>query len=904
MERERTGAANRAAATVPPPHAADPETLLGALATSIDAGLDTADARRRRRRSGLNVLVTRPPRAWYRILLDQFASLMVGLLGVAALLALFLGQLLESASVVAVILLNAAIGYVTELRAVRSMEALRSLSVTRVNVRRHGRLTSIPARGLVPGDIVVLDAGDVVSADLRLLETSKLQINESVLTGESMPVNKQVDAVPASAALPERLSMAYSGTAVTRGSAVALVIATGMDTELGRIADLVSSAAPAATPLEARIDQLSRQFMWIALALAAAVGIAGAFAATDPYVMIEAAIALAVATVPEGLPMVATLALARGMWRMARRNALIERLSAVETLGSTTVILTDKTGTLTQNRMTVTDLVLATGTHMEAGSKGVHAADGSLPDQQDQRLLNEAALVAALCSNAELSGGDLVGEPMEVALLALALGISPDLEQRCLAYPELAEIAFDPERKMMATLHRAPEGDVWFAVKGAPGAVIRSCERLAGSSGLLDAAMSDSWLRRAEALAAQGLRVLALAAKRTPVQQDTPYSGLTLLALVGLSDPPRDDVADAIRACRQAGIRVVMVTGDHAGTAMHIAAATGLAEEQGAVVVEGDELGTATQLDAFLDAPVFARVTPAQKLALIEAFQRRGEVVAMLGDGVNDAPALRKADIGIAMGRRGSQVARQASDMVLSDDRFGSIVQAVFQGRVIFGNIRRFIIYLMSCNLSELLAVGLAALVGAPLPLLPLQILYLNLVTDVFPAFALGAGEGEPAIMRRPPRPPSEPLLARRHWLQIAAGALVIAAATLSAFALCLTVLRMPPAQAVTVSFLTLALAQVWHVFNVRARGSSLVSNEITRDPFVWGAVVLCGVLIALPVYTPVLGTILGLALPGPAGIGIALAFSFVPLLVGQIERSFAGPQRPGPQPGAAVASG
>lgn len=866
---------NNSALSVANPHAKPAEVVLRELNVDAETGLDTVEARHRRARHGLNRLRQQPPKKRILILLNQLRSVIVLLLSAAAIAAFAYGHIGEATAIVCVIVLNTLIGFVTELRAVRSMEALRKLSVVTVNVLRHGRMTLIPARGLVPGDIVMLEAGDVASADMRLIHASKVQCNESILTGESLPVRKSVEPVEADALLSDRTCMLYLGTAITRGAGVGVVTCTGNDTELGRIAQLVREAESGPTPLERRIDELSRQLMWVALILAAAVGLAGIATGRNLLLMIESAIALAVATVPEGLPMVATLALARGMWRMARQQALIEKLSAVETLGATTVILTDKTGTLTKNEMAVTRLTLASGTEVPLGPPNLRD-DPAVPTERDAdaELLEDLIAVAVLCNNAYLDGGDSVGDPTEIALLQMADGFGVDQQSIVVEMPEVREYAFDPDAKLMATVHECGANAYFFAVKGAPESVL---SKLAATT-----ETTEHWYRHADEMARAGLRVLGLAGKRTTTDSEPPYQNLTLYGLVGLADPPREDVGEAIRRCQTAGVRVIMVTGDHGATARNIALSTGVVADEDALVVEGGELGD--DPGSYPDAPIFARVTPAQKLQIISALQARGEIVAMTGDGVNDAPALKKADIGIAMGRRGSQVAREAADMVLLDDDFHTIARAIGQGRVIFGNIRKFVIYLMSCNVSELLTIGLASFSGAPLPLLPLQILYLNLVTDVFPAFALGAGEGEKNVMHRPPRAPDEPLLDARHWRGIALGAAYITFATLIAFGLSLTVFALDPGAAVTLSFLTLALAQLWHVFNMRGADSHWLNNEVTRNRFVWGAVVVCLVLIFAPIYIPPAAQLLSLTPPPIPALATAVTLSIFPLLLGQLQ--------------------
>lgn len=878
-------------------HTLAPDDVLRRLQVESAEGLGRGELRRRQHRFGPNLLRDSRPRSALAILYGQIKSLIVVLLATAAALSFAFGHWTEGLAVTVVIVMNTIIGFVTEIRAVRSMEALRRLSVVTAKVRRDGKIREIPSRQLVPGDIVILDAGDIVSADLRLISASILRCDESVLTGESVPVGKTTDALPVGTPLSERINLVFQGTAVTSGTAEGVVIATGMTTELGRIAALADQAEEPSTPLEKRLDDLSHQLVWITLVLVALIGGAGVYSGKPPLLMIETAIALAVAAVPEGLPMVATLALARGMWRMARRNALISRLTAVETLGATTVILTDKTGTLTQNRMTVIELALPDGNIGVTPSGFIE--DGEAIGTGGHAFLREALETAILCNNAALEPEPghpdevrVVGDPMEGALLVAGRKASLDREDVSANWPEVREEAFDPKLRMMATVHRGEDG-FRVAVKGAPEAVMERAQFVseAGERRLLDDRDRAAWRDRVADLAGRGLRVLALATGSTQNPEGDVYRDLTLLGLVGLHDPPREDAANAIRTCRQAGIRVVMVTGDHAGTAREIAGAVGLTDGVGEDIREGAELGEIPALSQdermkLLRVPIFARVSPRQKLDLISLFQASGEIVAMTGDGVNDAPALQQADIGIAMGRRGSQVAREAADVVLQDDAIGTLVHAIAEGRVIFANIRKFIVYLLSCNLSEIMIVGLAALSGLPLPILPLQILFLNLVTDVFPAFALGAGEGEKDIMEAPPRDPAEALLPGRLWAGIVAYSIVITAATLAGFMIAIDILGIDPKAAVTISFLTLALSQLWHVFNMRDAGTALLRNDITRNIFVWAAIVFCCGLILVAVYMPLVADILGLVPPSAAGWFLAAGLSLVPLIVGQLAKT------------------
>lgn len=862
------------------------ETVLEKLKTDLQHGLSESEVNRRLQKYGPNLLRRHKKRSLLRILWDQFKSIIIVLLVAAAVFAFWLGEFIDGLAILVVILLNTLIGFITELRAVRSMEALFKLGKVKTRVLREGAVQEIDAEKLVPGDIVLIEGGDIITADLRIIDSSKLQADESALTGESLPIAKHPQPLDEQNVLAERLNMLYKGTAVTRGSGEAVVVATGLETELGHISSLVEEAEDEQTPLEERLDTLGYRLIGVTLVIALFVIGSGIIAGKNLYLMVETGIALAVAAIPEGLPIVATIALAKGVRIMADKNALINRLSSVETLGSTGVICTDKTGTLTENRMTVTKIYLS-----EKGQVNLTKEDatpGRLPDIEldpDYRLALETA---ALCNNATLNHNDDggTGDPLEIALLqsARAGGIDvPELRRR---YPEEREEAFDPEIKMMATWNRV-DGRLRVSVKGGPGAVLEACNSVIvdGVSKTLDDEQRKYWKKVNEDLAAKGLRIIGLASKNVDDAEGDPYHNLSWIGLVALSDPPRTEIKPAIEECYQAGIRVVMVTGDQVATAQYIANEIGLANS--GAVVHGSEL-TATDGSTsanLLNASIFARISPQQKLDLIDMFQRQGHIVAMTGDGVNDAPALKKADIGIAMGQRGTQVAREAADMVLTDDAFSTIVTAIEQGRVIFGNIQRFIYYLMSCNVSEVMVVGIASLLGTPLPILPLQILFLNLVTDVFPALALGVGKAEGNVMQHPPRDPNKPILGRQQWLGIAFYGFLITVSVLGALFIALYYLELPPREAVTISFLTLAMAQLWHVFNMIGSTADLIDNPITRNSYVWGALVLCVGLLLLAIYIPSIASVLQVSPPSLYGWGTVLAMSLVPLILGQFKK-------------------
>jgi P-type Ca2+ transporter type 2C len=917
--RRRAGPEDGGASVVDQPWTREWREIAEQLSVDPEQGLSKSEAQKRLEKYGPNRLREAERKSTWQIFIEQFKSLIMGLLAAAAVLSFAFGEIVEGGAIVIVILINAVIGFVTELRAVRSMEALQELSSVDAKVRRDGQATEIPAEEIVPGDVVILQGGDVITADLRLIEASKLQADESALTGESAPVGKVTSPIEdEDTPLAERESMAFKGTAVTRGAGEGIAVATGLATELGQISSLVAEAEEEATPLEVRLEKLGRKLIWVTLGIAVIVAISGIIAGRDLLLMVETAIALAVASVPEGLPIVATVALARGMWRMAQRNALINKLSSVETLGATNVILTDKTGTLTENRMTLTRISLA-GATFEITGRGLategdfHRANGeeneadAIDPQEDERL-QRFLEIGVLCNDASFSitgdtgegaaeEGDAatVGDPLEVALLVGGAKTGMIREELLEKLPEAREVAFDADVKMMATYHELPDASGYrVAVKGALEAVIEAATQIWTEEGRqeLTEEQRETWHARNQALAEEGLRVIAMAFKEVDATEVEPYENLTFLGLAALLDPPREEVRDSIKACQDAGIDVVMVTGDQPATARTVALEVGLICDEDARVVYGQNLKsvedlTAEERDEILAAPIFARVSPKQKLDLIAVHQNSGAIVAMTGDGVNDAPALKKADIGVAMGQRGTQVAREAADMILKDDAFSSIVTAVEQGRVIFNNIRKFVLYLLSCNVAEIMIVGLASVANAPLPIRPLQILFLNLITDVFPALALGVGEGDPHIMEHSPRDPQEPILTRSHWIAITGYSTLITVGVLSVLALALTRFGMARERAVTLSFLTLAFAQLWHVFNMRDTDSGFLRNDITQNPYVWGALALCTVLLLIAVYVPFLADLLSLAQPGATGWALILVGSLMPWAVGQILHAF-----------------
>ncbi len=881
-------------AGVPAYHSLDPAVALARQESGRD-GLAEAEAESRRVRHGPNALSTTRPRSAWRILLDQLRGVVVLLLAAAAGIALVTGDALEAAAIAVVLVLNTLLGFFTELRARRAMEALLRLEAPRAVVVREGRARTVAARDLAPGDVVLLEAGASVPADGRVLEEADLHVDEAPLTGESMPVAKSSAPVAPDAPLPERSSMVYKGTTTAAGTARVLVVATGMQTELGRIGKLVSDVAEQDTPLEQRLDALGRRLVAFALGVAAVVAGIGALHGRSLALMLETGIALAIAAVPEGLPAVATIALAVGVRRMARRRALVRRLPSVETLGSVTVVCTDKTGTLTAGTMRATTLWLP---HRElrivaAGHADRFLEEGRPVDPAADVVGAVALRIAALANRARVeeasTGSTVRGTPTDAALLEMARSAGAERAQLLGSWPEEAELPFSSARGLMATFHRAADGTLVAHVKGAPGRVLATCDRLLTEGGerRLEDTERDRIVARNEAMAGDGQRVLALACGPVEAPTAAALRGLAFVGLIGLTDPPAEGVEDTIRVLRGAGIRTVMITGDQAPTARAVARSLGLAHD-GARVLGGRELQH-LRGDALAsrvgDVSVFSRVSPEDKLEIVAAFQARGDIVAMIGDGVNDAAALKKADVGVAMGMRGTDVAKEAADVVLQDDRFRTIGAAVEEGRVIYDNIRKFVFYLFSCNLAELLVLLIAGIAGLPLPLTPLQILWLNLVTDTFPALALALEPAERSIMKRRPRRPGEAILSGPFVRAVGFYAALITAATLLPFVIMTSGAFGAPDHAITVSFVTLALAQLFHLGTARSREPVLRPRRAFSNPWALGAVALVLVLQVLAVYAPPLVAVLDTRPLTWREWVVVLGFSLMPALIGQLIR-------------------
>ena len=807
------------------------------LNSDTEQGLSFENSKERLEQFGLNAVAEVKATSPLRILFGQFKSPIVLLLLVAAGLSFLFKEWLDGIAILLVIIINSAIGFFMELKAQLSVNALKKLSSIPAKVLRSGKLTEINAEEIVPGDIVFTEAGDMIPADGKIVSSTQLMIDESALTGESVPVEKKAGVLSESTLLGDRTNMLFKATYVTKGNAHILVVTTGMKTELGKIANLIHISEQAATPLEKKLEEFSKKLIKITLGLVGVIFLAGLINGQQMIEMMETAIALAVAAIPEGLPIVATMTLAQGMLKMSRYNVIVKKLSAVETLGGTNVICTDKTGTLTQNKMEVVFVDTPSG----IWKKDV-AFNGNV-EQLD--LISKCAI---LCNTADIHSSEMdikeIGDPLEIALLHFSKDKGEDISKVNKEFIKRDEQPFSSETKIMVTLHEHDSKYYVFA-KGAPEELLLMCTLIhADSTMTMDTPIREQWMSTAETFSASGHRMIAMAYQKTDNVPPVLTNDLVFLGLVGMIDPPRPEVFSAINDCKTAGIKVVMITGDHPSTAHYIGSQLGISKEEEKPVIgkemKGYEDLTEDEKQRWINTSVFARVNPKHKLDLVKVFQEKGYVVGMTGDGINDAPALKKSDIGIAMGLRGTQVAQEVSDMVLKDDSFSSIVIAIRQGRVIFENIKKFVTFLLSCNLSELLVIAVAAVMNLHFQLLPLQILFINLITDVLPALALGVTQGGADIMKLPPRKSAEPLVDNHRWKLIFFYSIVIALASITAVLINHYAYHngesWDAAMCNNVLFFTLIFCQLFHVFNMGS--GSFFNNEVIKNKYVWYSVI------------------------------------------------------------------
>jgi Ca2+-transporting ATPase len=905
-------------------HAMGAEDVLEQLETFPENGLTSEEATSRLREFGPNQLTEAPPTTFWQMLWEQFNNFVVILLVVAAVVSALLGDYIEAGAIMAIVILNATLGVIQERSAEQALAALQRLAAPEADVIRDGSRQTLPAGQLVPGDVVVLEAGNYVPADVRLLEAINLRIEEAALTGESVPVAKDASAhLEKDIPLGDRKNTAFMGTLINYGRGRGVVVNTGMRTQIGMIAQMLQAVQQEPTPLQRRLDQLGKTLGWAALAVCGLVFMAGWLRGFNPLDMFLIAVSLAIAAVPEGLPAVVTISLALGMREMIKRHALIRRLSSVETLGSATVICSDKTGTLTQNVMTLTRMWVD-GKTIDVTGKGYDPNGEFFVDGKAVNLIDYPATltnlwVTALNNDAQLevSGASdmrqtyrTVGDPTEGALIVAAAKAGATTASLNQAYPRIQEVPFDSTRKRMVTIHRIQtpaaedispfydqEKRQWFAVtvKGAPDVVLGLCshyQRMDDYTAALDDELRQRILAANDAMTQDALRVLATAYRITPEPPDisNPEAlerDLVFVGLVGMIDPPRPEAMPALRTARNAGIRTVMITGDYPKTAKAIAESIGLLEA-------GHRVLTGADLDAMEDdvlrqeaarTDVFARVSPEHKLRIVEALRANGQVVAMTGDGVNDAPSIKRSDIGVAMGITGTDVAKESADMILTDDNYASIVAAVEQGRVIYSNIRKFVYYLLSCNLAEIAIIFLGTLFTPGSPLTAIQLLWLNLISDGAPALALGTEKGDPDIMEQPPRPPSEPIINRFMRIGMGVQFIAITAVVLAAYLIGLYVHPQQPEFAETMAFVTLSLSELPLAFSARSERYPLIKIGIFSNRNMNLAALSSFLLLIAVIYVPFLQPIFNTVALGWSQWELVIPLVLIPAIAAEAAK-------------------
>ncbi len=881
-----------------------------AILEATPSGLALEEVERRRQKYGVNQLVEGQKVSLLTVFLNQFRDFMILVLIAATLISGLLGEYTDAITIIAIIILNGVLGFIQEVRAEKSLAALKALTAPNARVRRAGEVVTVPAKELVPGDIVLLESGDRVPADGRLLSAQALSVEESSLTGESVPVNKQatlfVDPV---SSIGDRRNMVYMGTMVTRGKAEFVVTETGMATEMGKIADLMQQSDETMTPLQRRLDQLGRVLVWLALGITLLVVVAGVLHGHKLYEMFLAGVSLAVAAIPEGLPAIVTIALALGVQRMIKRHAIVRKLPSVETLGCATVVCSDKTGTLTQNRMTV-QRVWADGEWFRVTGAGYTPVGNFVYEDRSIQPLRRPALkrlieIAAVCNNATLKpqgdgeGWQLDGDPTEGALLVMAVKAGFGGQEA--GFERIDEIPFESERKLMSVLVRHGN-EVLLLTKGAPDVLLdRSSKVLTGGrEEPLSQGLRKQILAANQQMATQALRNLAFGYRRFPSVEAAkeardPESELVFTGMAGMMDPPREEVYQAIATCHRAGVATVMITGDHQETATAIA-------RQLEILPEGGRVVTGAQLDAMSDDElaqkardiyVYARVSPEHKLRIVRALQSQGDIVAMTGDGVNDAPAIKQADIGIAMGNTGTDVAKEAAALVLADDNFATIVAAIEEGRGIYDNIKKFIRYLLASNVGEIITMFFAMLAGLPLPLLPIQILWVNLVTDGLPAIALGVDPIEKDIMDRPPRDVSEGIFSGGLGIKILSRGVLIGLVTLAVFFWSLRQNPQNLAQAQTMAYATLTMAQLILVFDCRSLEGGIFKRNLFENVWLLLAVASSVVLFLITLYVPFIAKAFNTVPLGAVEWGIVLIAAAIPTFALSLRRAGRRAMRP-----------
>ena len=857
-------------------HEMNRDEVKEALNTDLSIGLSESDAKKRINQYGYNELDEGEKQSALLVFFSQFKDFMVLVLLAATLISGLLGEYIDAIAIIAIVIINGFLGFFQERKAEKSLDALKELSAPQVMALRDGKWMRISSKEVVPGDILKFTSGDRIGADVRLIESKSLEVEESALTGESLPVQKQTDPLKAAnLGLGDLENMAFMGTMVTRGSGVGVVCATGMKTAMGQIADLLQSAETMETPLQRRLEQLGKILITVALILTVIVVVVGVMQGHELYTMFLAGVSLAVAAIPEGLPAIVTVALSLGVQRMIKQNAVVRKLPAVETLGCASVICSDKTGTMTQNKMTVThawsggQLWTIDGTGYEP--RGNFFKGEQLCKPEHEKALQQLLTFGLLCNHAEIMQKNneyvIDGDPTEGAMVVAAMKAGYDRQSLLAQFEIIHEFPFDSARKMMSIVVKDSSGKQFIVTKGAPDVLIGVCESVLwdNRTQYLTPTTKQTVQSTINELASQALRTIAVGFKQIPTNSTVLHENdaerdLTLIGLQGMIDPPRPEVKLAVKECRDAGIKTVMITGDHVITAKAIAMQLRIMTLNSRVI-DGNELAqmSVDQLEEVVDeVSVFARVSPEHKLKIVKALQNRGHIVAMTGDGVNDAPAIKAADIGVAMGITGTDVAKEASSLVLLDDNFATIKAAIKEGRNIYENIRKFVRYLLASNVGEILVMLFAMLLALPLPLVPIQILWVNLVTDGLPAMALGLDKAEEDVMKRKPRSPKEGVFSRGLGWKVISRGFLIGLVTLIAF---MTTYRQPEnlAYAQTVAFATLVMAQLIHVFDCRSEISVFSRNPLGNKYLVWAvlsSLLLMLVVIYYPPLQPIFHTV------------------------------------------------
>ncbi|HJC25415.1 MAG TPA: cation-translocating P-type ATPase [Candidatus Eisenbergiella merdavium] len=861
------------------------------LEVDVSCGLSKEEAEKRMEKYGANRLEGGKEKSLIQMILEQLKDFLVIILMIAAVISIFLGEALEGIIILAIVVLNTFLGVYQENKASNALKALKEMASPHAKVLRGGQIMEVPSSDVVPGDIAILEAGDYVPADLRLIEAVNLKIDEAALTGESVPVEKEAGAVLAEdASLGDRVNCGYMGTVITYGRGRGIITGTGMQTQMGNIAGMLNDTPDESTPLQKKLDSLGKVLGIVCLAICVVIFILGLFHGMELFDIFMTSVSLAVAAIPEGLTVVVTVVLAMGMQKMVKCNAIIKRLSAVETLGSTTVICSDKTGTLTQNKMTIQKMYDASGHYSVSGTG--YSPEGAITDEAGNtpaafpdRLI-EGAL---LCNDATYDPANqtIIGDPTEGAMVVLAYKHGMKKAEWEAKYPRLQEIPFDSDRKLMSTFHRIGDSITMYT-KGAPDELLRRCTRIEekGAVSPLSDAKREEILGVNQSMAQSALRVIGVAYRTMKEADPSPESenDLIFVGLVGMIDPPREEAKAAIDVCRTAGIQVKMITGDHKITASAIGAQLGIETDRTVEGREINEMSDEQLRECVKTTNVFARVSPEHKVRLVDAVRANGNIAAMTGDGVNDAPSLKHADIGVAMGITGTDVSKEAADMILTDDNFASIVRAVAEGRTIYANIRKVVGFLLSCNIGEILVIFLAMLTNLPTPLVAIQLLSINLITDAFPAFALGMEKEEPGTMSRKPRDPAEPIVDKKMTAAVLIQSVALALGTLGSFVYGLY-MHDSLDVARSACFLTLVLGELLRAYSARSESTSVFKMKVFENSYLNKCVLVSVLFMIASIYVPFLNPVFSTVALSFDELIVALLLAFLPMLGGEAAK-------------------